>query len=138
MEPLWTTAEEELLISLIHSVECGSVCRVVRSWTEIANILTERTLELGINERVYTKSSVACHYAQMPKKQLEHDIEKGAARMAEAKGSVIERPDTLRPMGKASAGWDLPPVCAKPCEPTTRATGPPEDFAKYKGRKTKG
>jgi hypothetical protein len=137
MEPRWTAPEEELLMSLVHSAECGGLCRVVRSWTEIANLMTERTLELGIKERVYTRTSVAYHYAQMPKGQVVQDVERAAARIAEADGSNKEYPDTLAPMGKGSAGRKLPSVSARPHEPSTQATGPPEGFGKYKGQKAK-
>jgi hypothetical protein len=137
MEPRWTALEEELLMSLVHSAERGGVCRVVRSWTEISNLMTQRTLELGINERVYTRTSVAYHYARMPKGQGEQNVERAATRMAEADGSNKECPGTLATMGKGSAGWKLPSVSARPHEPSTQATGPPKGFGKYKGQKAK-
>src|ERR1700694_3274788 len=95
MELRWTASEEELLISLVHSSSCGRPCRKVRTWTEIANLMNERALDLGVKERTYPNSDVAYYYAQIPKAQLEQGIEKLAANPAETSGSNGRVVDSL-------------------------------------------
>jgi hypothetical protein len=135
MEPLWTAAEEELLLSLIYSSSCGGLCRAARTWTEISDLMNIEAARQGINMRAYNSSNAAYHYAQMPKEQLKQGVKDVAARMAKADGA--DKKSTKAPVphqgGFASRKLPTPPSSPKVMELATRATGPPKDFEKYKG-----
>jgi hypothetical protein len=139
MEPSWTTAEEEFLLSLIHSSSCGGLCRVVRNWAEIADLMTAEAVRQGFNTRAYNSSNVAYHYAQMPNAQLEQAVKDAATKTEDGDGAKKKKaktPISCRE-GPTSRKLPSPQSSLAVLELATRATGPPKDFEKCKGQKSK-
>lgn len=93
----------------------------------------------GFNTGVYNGSNIAYHDAQMLKAQLELNVKDAAATVAGADGAEKKSAEAsvTRREGLASRKLPPPQSSLSALELSTRATGPPRDFEKYKGQKGK-
>lgn len=99
--------------------------------------MTTEAARRGIDKRVYNSSSVAYHYAQMPKEYFGQDVIDAAARMTDPDRSSQMPTKALVPHWEGPTSRKLPPPQSslQVIERVTQATGPPKDFEKYKDQK---